>query len=106
MSFKSFRVAPGATAELKAAGLELRDRETGAPLAECSSTEATSIGAVLVGMRSSDPGRRVPGTRDGYTCARCGDGMRLAPSGQQLAAEGTPTWCIQCFFEHAQGVVA
>lgn len=35
-------------------------------------------------------------TRGGYQCARCGEGMRLAPSGQRIAASGAVTWCVEC----------
>lgn len=91
-----FRVAPGGIEELRFNGLELRDRNTGDPLAECSAEEAAEPGMVLFGMRAGDPGRQVPGTRDGYQCARCGEGMRLAPSGQRLAASGAVTWCVEC----------
>lgn len=91
-----FTVAPGGLEELRANGIELREKGTWLPLREATAAQTASPGAAIIGMRSRDPGREVPGTRHGYTCARCGDAMRLAPSGQRLAAEGVATWCIAC----------
>jgi hypothetical protein len=89
-------VAPGGTAELRdVARIELRDPETGLRLREATPDEIP--GSTLVGMRSSSSGREVPGTRHGYTCARCGEGVRLAPSGQRMQAAGAPVWCIECY---------
>lgn len=93
------RIAPGGTEELRTHGrIELRDR-FGIPLPEVTQAElASPAGQVIIGMRSGDEGREVPGTRHGYSCARCSAEVRLAPSGQRLAAvAGVAVWCIECF---------
>lgn len=89
-----FRVAPGGIEELAARGLKLADPATGLPIPE--HVPSSDEPAVLFGDRAGRPAQ-VPGTRGGYTCARCGAEVQLAPSGQGLAARGTAVQCIDCF---------
>lgn len=98
-----FLIAPGGTAELRANGVELRDRATGAPLPEVTRSAMVQPGHVLFGMRSGAEGREIPGTRHGYECGRCAAEVRLAPSGQAMVAEGVPVWCIECLPFHVGG---
>lgn len=91
-----FRIAPGGTAKLAESGLALRDRETGLPVDECAEAEAADPGSVLFGMRAGAPGKQVPGTLGGYSCARCSEGIRLAPSGQRMVRAGVTVWCVEC----------
>lgn len=53
---------------------------------------------ILVGARNlGDALRRVPGSKAGYCCGRCGADVVLAPSGQRVAAGGAPVICTECW---------
>ena len=86
----SFHIAPGARAELDAAGQ---------PNAFPGLTEHDPVGqpnAAIIGMRADAPGHIVPGTRYDYACSYCAERVRLAPSGQRCADGGSRVVCVEC----------
>lgn len=86
-----FFIAPGARKELDEAG------HSGA-FPGLTEVPAPKLGpqAAIIGMRADAPGRIVPGTRSEYTCSYCAERVRLAPSGQRCAEEGSRVVCIEC----------
>lgn len=94
--FDLLLMAPGAQEELRQRGLDVN-------LPEVTESQLATANHILVGMRAADFGDQVPGTLTGYTCKECSSEVRLAPSGQALAAKGSSVCCFQCFIMIQEG---